>query len=416
MICIAILGYGVVGSGVAQVIKKNHSQINNKAGNEICIKHILDIRDFNDKEVKKILTRNFDDILNDDEVRIIVETMGGLTPAFEYVRKALERGKHVCTSNKELVATHGARLLEIAKKNNVSFLFEASVGGGIPVIRPINTALSIDTVLSVSGILNGTTNYILTQMESFGKTFEEALSKAQELGYAEKNPEADIKGFDSCRKLAILLSIASGRQISYDKIQTEGIDGLQVDDFILAQKIGYKIKLMAQGAIKKDGVEALVAPMLIKEDHQFANVPGVFNAVLVHTKSCGDTMFYGQGAGSEPTALAVISDIIDIATNIKRHIKHIWAEDELHILPAAGYLRRRMTRVKTVHIKTTKEMVVHTFGKDCVFIETDDPCQLGWLSPFEDEGVFGGKINEIKKIDPGIEFLSVIRIFEETNK
>ena len=327
MIKIAILGYGTVGSGVYEILKKNTTAIAKKAGDVIDVKYILDIRDFDDHPEKHLFTKNFDDILNDDEVSVVVEVMGGLNPAYTFTKSALLKGKNVITSNKELVATHGTELIAIAKEKCVNYLFEASVGGGIPIIRPLTQCLSANSIPEINGILNGTTNYILTKMFSEGASFSDALKTAQDLGYAERNPEADVEGHDACRKTAILASLATVTFIDYNNIPTEGITKISKTDVLFAEKIGYVIKLIGSANVDENGkVSARVAPRLVKRTSQLAGVSDVFNAILVHGDSLGDVMFYGRGAGKLPTASAVVADIIDAAKHIHTNKWVIWAE------------------------------------------------------------------------------------------
>ncbi len=327
MIKIAILGYGTVGSGVYEILKKNAPAIAKKAGDVIDVKYILDIRDFDDHPEKHLFTKNFDDILNDDEVSVVVEVMGGLNPAYTFTKSALLKGKNVITSNKELVATHGTELIAIAKEQCVNYLFEASVGGGIPIIRPLTQCLSANSITEINGILNGTTNYILTKMFSEGASFSDALKTAQDLGYAERNPEADVEGHDACRKTAILASLATGTFVDYNNIPTEGITKISKTDVLFAEKIGYVIKLIGSAKVDEKGkVSARVAPRLVKRTSQLAGVSDVFNAILVHGDSLGDVMFYGRGAGKLPTASAVVADVIDAAKHIHTNKWVIWAE------------------------------------------------------------------------------------------
>ena len=337
MVKIAILGYGTVGSGVYEILKKNPPSIAKKAGDSIEIKYILDIREFDDHPEKHLFTKNFDDILNDDEVSIVVEVMGGLEPAYSFSKSALLKGKSVVTSNKELVATHGTELIRLAKEHDANYFFEASVGGGIPIIRPLNQCLTANEIDEVHGILNGTTNFILTKMFEEGATFESSLREAQSLGYAERNPEADVEGHDACRKTAILASLATGKFVDYHDIPTEGITKISTADVFFAGKIGYVIKLIGSAEVGPDGkVQAIVAPRLVSKDSQLADVNGVFNAILVHGDSLGDVMFYGRGAGKLPTASAVVADVIDAAKHIHINKWVIWSEAEGDIMQNPG--------------------------------------------------------------------------------
>ncbi len=323
MVNAAILGFGTVGSGVYEILRKNPESIAKKAGgNEIDVKYILDIRDFPDHPEAHLFTKNFDDILNDEDVSIVVEVMGGLEPAYTFTKSALLKGKTVITSNKELVAAHGTELLEIAKNNEVNYFFEASVGGGIPIIRPLNQCLAANEISHLYGILNGTTNFILTKMFTEGASFESALKEAQDLGYAERNPEADVEGHDACRKTAILASLMTGKFIDYKDIPTEGITQISTVDVTMAEKIGYVIKLIGSAQVSNDGkVSAIVAPRLVSKTSLLSDVSGVFNAILVRGDSLGDVIFYGRGAGKLPTASAVVADVIDAAKHI--HVNKI---------------------------------------------------------------------------------------------
>lgn len=345
MINVSVLGYGTVGSGVVEVLKSNRDVIEEKTGQKLCVKHVLDLRDFPGDSVQEIITHDFEDIVNDDEVSIVVETMGGLHPAYEFVKQALESGKHACTSNKALVAAFGPELLQIARDKNVNFLFEASVGGGIPIIRPLQTALASDAIEEISGILNGTTNYILTKMASEGSDFDTVLKEAQEKGYAEANPEADVEGYDTCRKIAILTSLAYGKTVNFEDIHTEGITAITDSDILYAKKMGAKIKLFGFSKCQDGRVSAMVAPVLIRDGHPLFSVDDVFNGILVKGNMVGDLMFYGSGAGKLPTAAAVVSDVIDAALHIDENIPVCWADEKLELTPAAEVVRRFFVRV-----------------------------------------------------------------------
>ena len=342
---IAVLGYGTVGSGVVEVIDENNDAINVKAGDEINIKYVLDLRDFPGDRVEKILVHDFDVILNDPDVKIVVEVMGGVEPAYTFVRKSLMAGKSVCTSNKELVATHGPELIGIARENNVNFLFEASVGGAIPVIRPINSSLTADRILEIKGILNGTTNYILTQMANEGWEFDKALATAQELGYAERDPEADIEGYDACRKIAILSSLAFGKNVNYENIYTEGISKITATDIKYAKKMNCAIKLLAQSTVEDGRYFAMVAPFFVSASHPLYSVSGVYNAIFVKGSQIGDVMFYGSGAGKLPTACAVVADIVDAAKHTGKHIYTFWSKEDLALTGIENATRRFFVRV-----------------------------------------------------------------------
>ena len=324
---IAIMGYGVVGSGVGEIISTSQKSLKKRCGEDIEIASILDLRDFPDSRFK-CFTKDFNDILNNDEIGLVVEVMGGTKPAYEFTKQLLLHGKHVVTSNKELVAKHGTELLKIAKDNNLNYLFEASVGGGIPIIRPLYSSLVSNELTDIIGILNGTTNYILTQMIKEGKSFETALAGAQENGYAEKDPTADVEGFDTCRKIAILTSLAFGKFVNSEDIQTEGITNITLEDVEYASEFGGVIKLVGMSERAENGAYARVCPVILKKDHPLAGIEDVFNGILVKGDALGDVMFYGRGAGSLPTASAVVSDVVDIIKHKHTHIVLGWTEGE----------------------------------------------------------------------------------------
>ncbi len=309
---VAVLGYGVVGSGVVELLFKNADSIAGNAKESIEVKYIVDIRDFPDDPHADLFIKDFEKVLHDKEIDTVVEVIGGLNPAYSFVKRSLSAGKSVVTSNKELVATYGHELLSIAKENNVNFMFEASVGGGIPIIRPLSQCLAANRISRIYGILNGTTNYILSKMIADGEEFTDALAMAQKLGYAEANPAADIDGIDACRKIAILGSLAFGAHIDPNLVQTEGIRNLDLTDVQYAAKAGYAIKLLGLVSDKADGkVHIIVAPFLLPKDSNLAAVQGVFNEIVVEGDAVGETMFYGRGAGKLPTASAVVADVID---------------------------------------------------------------------------------------------------------
>ena len=346
MIHVAVLGYGTVGSGVVEVIETNKEAIDKRAAAKLNIKYILDLRDFPGDPYEDKVVHDFNIIINDPEVTVICETMGGLHPAYEFSKQALLAGKSVCTSNKELVASHGPELIEIARKNHCNYLFEASVGGGIPIIRPLNSSLTADVILEVSGILNGTTNYILSQMTHEGIDFDTALKEAQEKGYAERNPEADVEGYDACRKIAILTSLASGCQVDYEDIYTEGITKVTAEDIKYARKMGRAIKLLATSKKENGRFFAMVAPFLINELHPLYSVNDVFNAIFAKGNVLGDVMFYGSGAGKLPTASAVVADVVDAAKHLHRNIMTFWSSQKLELTDLSDAKRRFFVRVK----------------------------------------------------------------------
>lgn len=356
MIQVAVLGYGTVGSGVVEVIEKNKEKINLRSEAELNVKYILDLRDFPGDPYEDKVVHDVNIILEDPEVKIVCETMGGVEPAYSFSKRALELGKSVCTSNKELVAAHGPELLEIAKANKCNYLFEASVGGGIPIIRPMNYSLTAEKIESITGILNGTTNYILTKMEREGADFAEVLKEAQEMGYAERNPEADVEGHDACRKIAILSSLMTGKYVKYQDIYTEGITKISAEDFKYAKELNNSIKLLGRSKDAGDGYEAMVAPFMISDDHPLHAVNGVFNAIFVHGNMLGDSMFYGRGAGKLPTASAVVSDVVDCARHLGKTIICIWEKEEVELKDYKETSKQFFFRVKKEGLEKAKEL------------------------------------------------------------
>ena len=363
---VAIMGYGTVGSGVYDIIKTNSDKLSRSAnGESVDIKYILDIRDFDDHPEKELFTKEFNDILNDDEVSVVAEVMGGLHPAYEFTKSLLEAGKSVVTSNKELVATYGTELLEIARGKNVNYFFEASVGGGIPIIRPMHQCLTANNILKIAGILNGTTNYILDQMIRKGKTFETALKDAQNNGFAERNPAADIEGHDACRKISILASLASGKMIDYNDIDTDGITNITLDDVKYAAAMDSVIKLIGYAQFDENGkVYSIVSPMVIKNSSPLAGVDGVFNAIMVTGDCVGDVMFYGKGAGKLPTASAVVADVVDAVKHSDRSKKIFWEK------PTENIMADIDSKKFEYFVRTTDsaENVQKIFGK-CEFVD-----------------------------------------------
>lgn len=356
MINIAILGFGVVGSGVAQVISENAQALSDRLfGEKLNVKHILDLRKFPEHPLGDRVTDDFDKILNDEEVLIVVETMGGSHPAYDFSKKALMAGKSVVTSNKEVVANFGAELLSIARENGVSYLFEASVGGGIPIIRPMWQCLSANRILSVDGILNGTTNYILTKMFAEGWSFEDALKKAQELGYAEKNPAADVEGIDTCRKISILASLAYGSAINPSKVHCEGITAITAQDVAAAEMYGYRIKLLGRCADVDGKIYCITAPFLVPVQASIANIDDVYNGISVMGNAVGDVMFYGRGAGALPTASAVMADVLDVIRDCRKTIGWEAENPEIYCDYESAVLRFLVSA-------DSKEELENTFG------------------------------------------------------
>ena len=327
MVNVAILGFGVVGSGVAEVLATNGPHIDQKVDDLIRLKYILDVRDFPDSPFAGKVVHDFSVIENDPEVSIVVETIGGAKAALDFTRRALRAGKSVVTSNKELVAEHGCELLALAAEQGVSYLFEASVGGGIPILRPLNQCLAANEIEEITGILNGTTNYILTRMIRGGLSFDAALKEAQANGYAEQDPTADIEGHDACRKICILASLAFGRHIYPRQVPAEGITGVTLSDVAWAEACGKKLKLLGRAIRQADGrVCAYVSPHLVDVENPLAGVEDVFNAIAVKGNAIGDVMFYGRGAGKLPTASAVVADVIDAAKHRDEKKRVFWAE------------------------------------------------------------------------------------------
>ena len=363
---IAIIGFGVVGGGVYEIVRENKDILTKKAGEEIDVKRILDIRDFSDHKEANLFTKDFNDLLNDEEISIVVETMGGIKFAYEYTKALLESGKSVVTSNKELVAAHGDEFFRIAKEKNVRYLYEASVGGGIPVIRPLANDVSANEVTKVSGILNGTTNYILTKMFRENASFEDALKTAQKLGYAEKDPTADVDGIDAQRKISILMSLVTGKKIDCAKVNAKGIRTITSEDVEYAEKLGCTIKLIGYGYTKGEKVNASVEPMLIPKNCPLSSVEDVFNAVMVKGNMVDNLMFYGRGAGKSPTASAVVGDIIDIVRCGEYNPYFSWekAEGDFFI-PYEDVTARFFIRVKD------KEGAKEIFGAE-EFVEGKD--------------------------------------------
>lgn len=362
MINIAVLGYGTIGSGVVEVLGTNGESIKKRAGDQINIKYVLDLREFPGDPIMEKLVHDVNIILEDPEVCIIVEVMGGVEPAYTFVKQALLKGKSVVTSNKELVAKHGAELLDLAKERSLNFLFEASVGGGIPIIRPLNQSLTADEIVEITGILNGTTNYILSKMSEDSLDFETALSNAQKMGYAERNPSADVEGHDACRKIAILSSLAFGMQVDFEDIYTEGITKITDTDIKYAKAMGARIKLFASSIRGNDShVFAMVAPVLIKANHPLYSVNDVFNGIFVRGNVIGDVMFYGSGAGKLPTASAVVADVVDAAKHIGKNIWTIWSSKKLELTDIKQVQHRFFVRMSE-NTAALREEVKQLFG------------------------------------------------------
>lgn len=386
MIKVAILGYGTVGSGVFEVLNKNSETIQKKLGDELMVKYVLDLRDFENDPVQNVLVHDVEVILNDPEVAVICETMGGVKPAYDFTKRALEKGKSVCTSNKELVEKHGAELIKVAKAHNCSYLFEASVGGGIPIIRPLVTSLAQEKIESITGILNGTTNYILTKMEMEGADFATVLKRAQEKGYAEANPEADVCGYDAGRKIAILTSLAYGKNVDFADIYTEGITAITKNDFEYVKQLDCTIKLFAKSVYKDGKYYAMVAPFVVSSENPLYSVKNVFNAILVKGNMVADTMYYGKGAGKLATASAVVADVIDCAKHLGKHVNIVWEDEKLEISSIDSASRRFFVRVAS----TDKAAIEQSFGK-VEFLESVNAEECGFVTEEMTESEYKAK-------------------------
>lgn len=386
MIKTAVMGYGTIGSGVTEILAENRDVIAAQAGQEIELKYVLDLREFPDSPIADKVIHEFKLIEEDPEIQIVVETMGGLNPAYPFVKACLMAGKHVVTSNKALVAAHGTELLAIARKKKVNFFFEASVGGGIPIIRPLYHCLMGERIEEITGILNGTTNYILTKMDKEGDTFENALREAQSLGYAERNPEADVEGYDTCRKIAILTAMAAGKEVDYQDIYTEGITKITDVDFKYAEKMGVSIKLFGTSRIRDGKVSAYVAPVMINSSHPLYGVRDVFNGIMVRGNMLGVSMFYGSGAGKLPTASAVIADIIEAAQNLKKNVPMGWGNEKQTIEPMENMRFRYFVRLAG-SFRNKEQDIRRIFGHTEV-IELYGMDEFAVLTPEMEEGAF----------------------------
>ena len=402
MVNIAVLGYGTVGSGVVEVINTNHESINKRAGQEINIKYVLDLRDFPGDPVQEVLVHDYEIIANDPEVDIVVEVMGGIEPAYTFVKRALESGKSVCTSNKALVAKHGPELMEIAKEKNINFLFEASCGGGIPIIRALNGSLTADEVDEITGILNGTTNYMMYKMATEGSDFDVVLKEAQQKGYAEADPTADVEGYDACRKIAILSSLAYGKFLNYEDVYTEGITKITPEDMVYAEELGMTIKLLGTSRkLGEDTFTALVAPFLVGQKSPLYSVNDVFNAVFVHGNMLGDAMFYGSGAGKLPTASAVVADVVDEAKNLRENIATNWSNEPMKLTPMEETEGRFFVRVKGV----TEAQAEAAFGKLQIAKVASLPDEFGFITECMKQKEYKEKISKLNG-----EVIAMIRV------
>ncbi|MBR4965896.1 MAG: homoserine dehydrogenase [Lachnospiraceae bacterium] len=400
---IAVLGYGTVGSGVVEVINKNQKEVCKKAGVGIEVKYILDLRDFPGDPMEQCVVHDFDVILNDPEVKIICETMGGVNPAYEYSKKALLAGKSVCTSNKELVANHGPELIALAKANDCNYLFEASVGGGIPIIRPLNASLTPERIDGITGILNGTTNYMLTKMDEEGMEYADVLAEAQAKGYAEKNPAADVEGYDACRKIAILSSLVYGKTVHYEDIYTEGITKISKQDFLYAKAMKKSIKLLGMSKDIDGSCFAMVAPFMIRAEHPLYCVKDVFNGVCVHGNMLGTTMYYGRGAGKLPTASAVVSDVIDCAKHQGKFIFCFWEDENVKLASKDEMCWKFFVRVKGNEADSN---LMAAFGETEIIRVPECADEFAFVTDEISEAEFVKRIADVKNV------VSTIRIYE----
>lgn len=398
VINVAVMGHGVVGSGVVEVLLGHEESIAKKAKSKINVKYILDLRDFPGLDYSDRFIKDFDLILKDEDIRVVVEVMGGIHPAYEYVKACLESGKSVVTSNKELVAACGAELLKIASEKNVNFLFEASVGGGIPVLRPIAQCLAANDLYEVTGILNGTTNFILTKMIKENMSFDDALSLAQQLGYAEREPSADVDGHDACRKICILASISFGKHVYPEQVRTEGIRSITISDTEFADAYNSVIKLIGHARLLDDGkVSADVYPALISKENQLSSVDDVFNAIMVRGDAIGDVMFYGRGAGKLPTASAVVADVIDCVKHLQARKYLSWDDGNKDYVVDSGLVNVKLyVRGEAEDIDSAKQCIYNKFD-DVTFIEKANMGnELAFITPTATENELNQKISELK--------------------
>ena len=394
---IAVLGYGTVGSGVVEVLERNREIISARAGKEIEVKYILDLKDFSGQKIQEKIVHEYDIILNDEEVEIVVEAMGGIEPAYTYVKNALLAGKSVVSSNKALVAKYGAELMKIAREKHVNFLFEASVGGGIPILRALGSSLTGDEIEKITGILNGTTNYMMTKMFYEGADYAAVLKEAQANGFAEADPTADVEGYDACRKIAILTSIISGKMVDFEEIYTEGISKITTEDMKYAKALGMTVKLLAE-CEKVDGKWfAQVAPCLLSKEHPLYSVNEVFNAVFVKGNMLGDAMFYGSGAGKLPTASAVVADIVAEAKNPHTDIMNFWTEEKLELEKHTEITRRFLVRIQGNQAELA-DCIQKDFG-EVQYVNLEELSgELGFVTPVMTEGAYLEKAKNYPQI------------------
>ena len=390
---IAVLGYGTIGSGVVEVLQINKEKIAKRAGEAVEVKYILDLREFPGDPMEDKIVHDYQTIVDDPEIGIVVETMGGVEPAFTFVKAMLEAGKQVATSNKNLVAAKGAELIKIARENNVNFQFEASVGGGIPIIRPLNKCLTADEIEEITGILNGTTNYMLTKMANEGADFDEVLKDAQEKGYAEKDPTADIEGHDPCRKIAILTSLVCGQQVDFEDIHCEGITKISAIDFKYAKSMGRSIKLLASSKKVGESFSCMVAPFMLSQEHPLCGVNDVFNGIFVQGNVLGDAMFYGSGAGKLPTASAVVADVVDMVKHQNTNIYIDWKPEKIELLDYKD-------NVNAFFVRTTSDQatIAAAFG-DVTYTQKVADGEIGFTTEAMTEAEFEEKSAKIEVVN-----------------
>jgi len=389
---VAVMGYGTIGSGVVEVLNVNKDVIARRVGEPLELKYVLDLRDFEGDPIASYVVHDYMEIANDPEVSLVVETMGGVEPAYTFVKAMLLAGKHVATSNKALVADKGAELIAIAKEHGVNFMFEASVGGGIPIIRPLLSCLTGDVIERIMGIVNGTTNYMLTKMSREGMEFDDVLKEAQAKGYAEKDPTADIEGYDACRKIAILTSLICGQQVNYEDIPTEGITKISATDMKYAEAMGRTVKLLATSDRNGDTYYARVAPFLLAPSHPLFHVDDVFNAIFVHGNMLGDGMFYGSGAGKLPTASAVVGDLVSMAKHVDKHIPMEWRPEKLTLANEKEQVYKNFLRTGA-----PLDRVKGIFG-DVETVDAGVSGEIGFITPALSEKEFDAKAAELGEV------------------
>ena len=403
----ALLGAGTVGGGVYKLVERRTAEMQDKVGADLKITKVM-VKNLQKKREgipSEVLTDDWESIIHDPEISIVIELMGGVEPARTYILQALEAGKNVVTANKDLLAEHGQELMEAAERNHCDICFEAAVGGGIPIIRPLKECLAGNEITEVMGIVNGTTNYILTKMTQEGWDFDDALKEAQRLGFAEADPTADVEGQDACRKIAILASIISGKYVDFEEIYTEGITKITTEDMQYAKALGMNIKLLAECKHVDGTLYAGVAPVLLHAEHPLYSVNGVFNAVFVKGNMLGDAMFYGSGAGKLPTASAVVADIVAVVQNQGRDIMNFWSEEKLTLEDRSKTSKKFLVRIRG-NEDALKERIGNDFG-EVRFVEAGVNGEFGFVTPVMTEGEYEEKAKAYPEI------LHMIRVEEE---